>query len=172
MAPIQTSPFEELAEMRQDVHSVMRQAPGWPLLFPWAAEGEEYFIPATDVVEQGGDLIFRLELPGVDPSEDLTVSVEGRRLQISGQRRARGNEKNESYRLQGMCYGKFDRTFTLQDDIDKKAITADYKDGVLEVRVAGGAKSATAPKGTRIPVATDRSATPPVSKSGKKITVK
>ncbi|HEX2986552.1 MAG TPA: Hsp20/alpha crystallin family protein [Chloroflexota bacterium] len=153
------SPIEELAQMRQEIHSAMRQAPGWPVLLPWA-DDDQYFIPAVDVVSRGEDLIFRLELPGVDPTQDVNVSVEGRKLHVSGRRHVDAEQSETAYYFQGMSYGRFDRTFTLQDDINEKAITAEYNNGVLEVKVAGGARRSTTPKGTSIPVKVPEEATP------------
>jgi len=43
------------------------------------------FVPVTDVFERGGDLVLRVELPGVDPTKDVTVSVEGGELVVMQQ---------------------------------------------------------------------------------------
>jgi HSP20 family protein len=159
MTSLPWSPVEELAQMRQEMQAAMRQVPGWPVPVPWA-DDDQYFIPAVDVVSRGEDLIFRLELPGVDPTQDVNVSVEGRKLHVSGRRHRDAEQGTTAYYLQGMSYGRFDRTFTLQEDVDEKAITAEYEDGVLEVKVAGGARRSTTPKGMSIPVTMPEEATP------------
>ena len=41
----------------------------------------------------------------------------------------------ENYYRRERCYGKFERAFTLPENVDADNIKADYKDGVLEVHV-------------------------------------
>src|SRR5690242_17501975 len=47
------------------------------------------FAPAMDVVARNGDLVYRLDLPGIDPAKDLTITAEGDTLAIRGERHDR-----------------------------------------------------------------------------------
>lgn len=87
-------------------------------------------ITVEDYVEQG-TYVLRAELPGIDPDEDVSLTVEGDHLTISGERREETKEKGH----REFHYGAFTRTVTLPAGAKAEDITATYTDGVLEVRV-------------------------------------
>lgn len=74
--------------------------------------------------------VVRADIPGVDPDQDLHVNVDNGRLVVHGERR---EEEREKYRHE-VRYGSFTRTLPLPSGIDVEDITAEYRDGVLEVR--------------------------------------
>ena len=71
-----------------------------------------------------------LDLPGIDRSQ-LEIELEKGRLRISG---ARSVERRES-RPGERPSGRFVRRFEVPGNVDQSAISADYKDGVLTVRL-------------------------------------
>jgi HSP20 family protein len=89
--------------------------------------------------------VIRAELPGLDPDDDIEVTVDGRMLTI---RAERGQEDQGTYRSE-FRYGALARTIRLPVRIDPADITARYDKGVLEVSVPAGHVK---PEGTRIPV--------------------
>jgi len=95
------------------------------------------FSPAAEIVKDGGDAVVRLELPGVDVDNDVTVEVEHGRLVIHGERRDERAEENDGRTLREVRYGSFRRSFALPAHISSEAVTASYDAGVLTVRVAG-----------------------------------
>lgn len=97
-----------------------------PVLAAWS--------PAVDVHEDKGQIILTAELPGV-PLADISISVENNLLTISGERRLEKAKEEDSYHWRERAWGAFRRTFTLPSTVDRDAITAAYKDGVLTVRV-------------------------------------
>ena len=100
---------------------------------PATHRGTDWYAPTTDVVREGDDAVVRVELPGVDVAEDVTVEVDGDRLTVRGERR--DEESGEGFRESR--YGSFRRTFTLPQHVDADAVSASYDAGVLTVRVAG-----------------------------------
>jgi HSP20 family molecular chaperone IbpA len=116
------------------------------------SEEQDRFVPAVDLSTRGDDLLFRVELPGIDPDRDVDVTLEGNTLRIRGQRTAERKEEREGYYFQEIRYGAFDRDFHIPDGITEDDISAEYRDGVLEVRVAGAAKKLEAPIGKHITV--------------------
>lgn len=97
-----------------------------------------------------GTLVVRAELPGIDPDEDVDISVVGGVLRISAEREERTENKDKgSYRSE-FHYGTFTRDITLPEGCRESDITATYADGVLEVRVPVG--QASAPERVTIPV--------------------
>ena len=96
--------------------------------------------------------VIRAELPGLDPDNDIEVTVEGRILTIRAERR---RQDNGAYRSE-FHYGSLARAVRLPAGVDAADITARYDNGVLEVSVPAREVS---PEGTRIPVE-DAAATP------------
>jgi HSP20 family protein len=85
------------------------------------------WIPATDVYEDAREYLLVLDLPGIN-REGLDVSLDDGSLRIRGERAAaEGLHVRRAERPQG----RFVRSFSLPDAVDRGAITADYKDGVL-----------------------------------------
>lgn len=99
------------------------------------------FTPAAETVRDGDDVIVRLELPGLDVSNDVSVEVVESKLVVKGERRDTrpepGEGENATRRLSEIRYGSFERTFGLPGHIGPDAISASYDAGILTVRVAG-----------------------------------
>ena len=90
--------------------------------------------PSCNVSETPEEYRIEAELPGVT-QEDVEVQVENRVLTLRGERREKKEEKGEKYHRVESSYGSFTRSFTLPEDADEEKIFADYKDGLLTVRV-------------------------------------
>jgi predicted unusual protein kinase regulating ubiquinone biosynthesis (AarF/ABC1/UbiB family)/HSP20 family molecular chaperone IbpA len=89
--------------------------------------------------------VIRAELPGLDPDNDIEVTVDGRILTIRAERR---RQDNGPYRSE-FRYGSLARAVRLPARVDAADVTARYDKGVLEVSVP---VRAIKPEGTRIPV--------------------
>jgi HSP20 family protein len=86
--------------------------------------------PAADVYEENGAYTVAVDLPGIDRST-LDIGIEDNRLSIRGNRVAREGLQNRAE-----CpTGKFLRVFSVPSHVDQDAIRAEYKDGVLRVRL-------------------------------------
>ena len=88
--------------------------------------------PAVDIYEQGGDLVLKAELPGVDP-KDVELRIENNVLTLRGDSKVDGEVKKENYHRVERSYGTFSRSFTLPSTVDTVNVKADYKDGVLRI---------------------------------------
>ena len=93
--------------------------------------------PAPIRVEELVDdktLVVRAELPGVDPDQDIEITIDGGYLRIHAQRQEKEEHKDkDSYRSE-FRYGSFSRSIPLPDGVKEEDIKATYADGVLEVR--------------------------------------
>jgi HSP20 family protein len=87
--------------------------------------------------------MIRAELPGLDPDNDIEVTVDGRILTIRAERCQRDKEP---YRSE-FRYGSLARTVRLPARVDAADVTAGYDKGVLEVSVP---VRVVKPEGTRI----------------------
>jgi HSP20 family protein len=101
---------------------------------------------ACEEYEDEGRIVIRAQLPGLDPDEDIDVTVVGGALTINAVRREEHRERAYSE----FFYGKLGRTLTLPPGVDEKAVAATYTDGVLEVTVTLPADRAST--GAKVPV--------------------
>jgi HSP20 family protein len=90
--------------------------------------------PLVDIVEDDKEYLIKAELPEVDKS-NVKVTLERGVLTISGERKAEKEEKGKKYHRIERSYGSFVRSFTLPEDADPNHVSADFKNGVLHVRV-------------------------------------
>jgi HSP20 family protein len=90
------------------------------------------FTPAVNTRE--GDEAYHVEvdLPGVK-KEDININVENNIVTLSGERHTRNELKDDDYYKVESEYGKFERSFSLPENIDVENIQAKTNDGVLEV---------------------------------------
>ena len=139
--------WDEILGLERRVDELMRSFLGTRTFL-----GRTTFVPATDVYERKGDLIVRAELPGVDATKDVKVRVEDGALVITGERHRKEEIQDEDFYRMETSYGVFTRRVPLPEGIDEDTITAEYKDGVLEVLVPKAAKPLETPKPKEIPV--------------------
>jgi len=98
------------------------------------------FEPKVDVTENEKDFVISFELPGVSKS-DVKISLENGQLTISGEKKSFDEERShDSWRRQRR-YGSFNKSFHLGDGVDQKKISAEFSDGILEVKVAKNKES-------------------------------
>lgn len=103
----------------------------------WADSDPIDFMPAAESVREGDDAVIRLEVPGVNVADDVTVELVQNRLVVRGERRDQHAENSEGRSIREIRYGQFERTFALPRHIASDAISASYDAGVLSIRVAG-----------------------------------
>ena len=88
--------------------------------------------PAVDIFEKGDDLVIRAEVPGIERN-DIELNVEDNTLVIRGERKQeQGLDENNVHRLE-RSHGKFVRSFRLPKTVDASKISAEYKNGILQV---------------------------------------
>ncbi|MBI5089791.1 MAG: Hsp20/alpha crystallin family protein [Actinobacteria bacterium] len=83
----------------------------------------------------GDDLVIRAELPGVDPDQDIEVTLDDDVLTVAAERRKEESSTKAGQFRSEFRYGSFRRSIRLPHETDAKAITASYRDGILEVKV-------------------------------------
>ena len=95
------------------------------------------FTPAAEIVRDGEDAVVKLELPGVNVADDVTVEVDRGRLVVRGERRDDRTDEQSGRRLREVRYGTFRRAFRLPEGVTAESVSATYDAGVLSIRVAG-----------------------------------
>ena len=90
------------------------------------------WIPASDVIEREGEFVIMLDLPGIE-RDALDVSINDNRLVVRGERaEEEGARKRRSTRPSGRFLARFG---PLPSTVDHTQIGAEYKDGVLRLRL-------------------------------------
>ena len=90
--------------------------------------------PRVDIVEEPGRFVLYADLPGVDP-QDVEVLMDKGILSIRGERRSELNQQTDRYSRIERRYGIFHRRFALPDSADAEGITANGRNGVLEISI-------------------------------------
>ncbi len=91
--------------------------------------------PAVDVTETENEYHVVADLPGVK-REDLDVSIHDGVLTINAETKYEKEDREEGRLLrQERRYGKFVRSMRVGNDVDAEHIKAEYKDGVLDLRL-------------------------------------
>ncbi|HKZ19084.1 MAG TPA: Hsp20/alpha crystallin family protein [Acidimicrobiia bacterium] len=104
--------------------------------FPRLFEGREFdFRPSIDATRTDGELIIKAELPGIDPAQDMEITVDEDFLMIKGEKSAEKEVKDEDRYVHERRYGKFVRRIPVPEGVSADKVSASYKDGVLTVKV-------------------------------------
>ncbi len=90
--------------------------------------------PAVDIKEEDERFVLKADIPGVDPKE-IDVTMDAGVLTIKGERKHASQEEANGYKRVERSYGTFYRRFSLPDSADAERVTAQGKDGVLEVTI-------------------------------------
>ena len=91
--------------------------------------------PAIDVVDTGDALEVTAEVPGVK-EDDLDVSISGDVLMLKGEKSHDHEEKEENFHRIERRYGRFQRRIPLGFTPENGAVSADFTDGVLKLKIA------------------------------------
>ena len=88
--------------------------------------------PAADVYETEDSFVIALDLPGIERGS-LDVSIDGNRLTVRGERAGEeGHRRGRGNRPSGRFLSRFG---PLPPTVDQKRVAAEYKDGVLRLRL-------------------------------------
>jgi len=123
----QWNPFREMDEMLRGFRNGMpRLATETAALADWA--------PAVDISEKDKEYLVKAQLPGVKKDDVKIVLLNGV-LTVSGERKFEKEEKDEKTHRIESTFGAFTRSFVVPEDVLAEKIGAEYKDGILTVRL-------------------------------------
>ena len=98
--------------------------------------------PKLDISESRKDITVKVEIPGIE-ARDFDVSIDGRRLTISGEKKQEQKEKEETYYRVERSYGYFRRTIDLPAEVDPNKVDASYRRGILKIKLRKSKESKT-----------------------------
>ena len=90
--------------------------------------------PAVDIYEAENEIVLKAELPGIT-KKDVSVEVKDNMLTLKGERFPEAEINEEKYYRKEICFGTFERSFTLQERIQPEQIKATFNNGVLTVKI-------------------------------------
>jgi HSP20 family protein len=124
-------PFRNLASFQEQMNrlfedSLARGRGDESALTAWA--------PAVDIYETEFELVLKADLPDLQ-EEDIDVRVENNMLTIRGERKFERSVSEDNFLRVERAYGSFSRSFSLPNTINPDAIQAEYRNGVLTLRM-------------------------------------
>lgn len=90
------------------------------------------WLPPIDLSETNDKITVKAEIPGIDP-KDIDISIQENTLFLKGEKREEKEEKGKNYYRVERQYGSFSRSVVLPATVDTDKITAECKNGVLEI---------------------------------------
>ena len=125
-------PFDELTSLRESMERLFDD------LFTTRRSGRALapaqWEPAVELFETEGDVVFRAEMPGIDPQQvDVTVTEDT--LTVKGEARTEQEQKGRNYYRRELRYGSFERAVGLPASVQADQAKATCRQGILEVRI-------------------------------------
>ena len=127
-----SDPFREFAQLQDRINRVFTDAYGRSddgLLTSGS------WVPPVDIYQNGDqEVVLKAELPDLT-REDIDITVDKGTLTIKGEKKFNAEVKEESFHRIERRYGSFSRSFSLPATVDPSKVAAEYKNGVLTVRL-------------------------------------
>ena len=139
-----------IQDWANDIEQVFDRFLGKPLAS--MANNNDSFVPSLDIAETEKEYLVHVDLPGVK-SEDVKLEIHEDRLAISGKRHSETKTEGKNFHRIERSSGEFYRTVVLPNTVDHDKVEADFKDGVLNVRLPKSLK--TQPKKIEIRTGTE-----------------
>jgi HSP20 family protein len=136
---VRWEPIRELATLQTEMSRLMNG------IFDSNGRTTQDWVPAADVWETEQELVYALDLPGVD-EEQIAIELHDDTLTVTAERERTPDNSDTGFLRFERRFGTFSRALGVPAGVTEDAVTADYRNGVLEVRVAKPA----APKPRRI----------------------
>lgn len=95
----------------------------------------DWFAPRSEASAMADYYEIKVELPGVT-AEDVDVTVHDNSLTVRGEKQSEHEEAGRDFFFSEREYGAFQRTFRLPPDAASDKIDAEFKDGVLSLKIA------------------------------------
>jgi HSP20 family protein len=135
MAIVRWDPFREVAQLQDRLNQIIGEPAGRN-----GADDEGFmstgdWVPPVDIYADGDqELVLKAELPEMT-LEDIDVSVDNGALTIKGEKKFTNGVKQDRFHRIERRYGTFSRSFSLPQAVDPHKVAAEYKQGVLTVRL-------------------------------------
>ena len=127
-----SDPLKEFAHLQDRINRVFSDSYG---------RGDEglmtsgTWVPPVDIYHNGDhEVVLKAELPDMT-REDIEITVDNGTLTIKGDKKLASDVKEDQFHRIERRYGLFSRSFSLPQTVDTAKVAAEYKNGVLTVRL-------------------------------------
>ena len=127
-----TDPFREFSQLQDRINRAFTDAYGQ------TDEGlmtSGSWVPPVDIFQTGDhEVVLKAELPDLK-REDIGITIDNGTLTLKGEKKFSQEVKDDQVHRIERRYGSFSRSFSLPLTVDATKVAAEYKDGVLTVRL-------------------------------------
>lgn len=134
MAIVRWRPMRDMMNVQDEMNRLFDRFFGKELWDEDEQLSQMNWFPVVDIKENQDEFTVFAELPGMK-KEDVHITFSDGKLVIEGERKKEQEEKEANYHRVERSYGKFCRTFQLPSGIQANKIAADFKDGILKVKL-------------------------------------
>ena len=96
-------------------------------------DSDEWF-PAVNIIDNEKNYDVELAVPGFN-KDDFNIDIEKNVLIISAESKQESEKEEKNYRRKEFSYSKFRRAFIIPENVDEDSIEAQYKDGLLKLKL-------------------------------------
>ena len=129
MLLIRRNPWQENETMQRQMNRLFAES----LLAANQQENRGFLrVPAAEIENAKDAVHLKLEVPGIE-AKDLDVQVTEKAVYISGERKSETKTEEKGNTRSEFHYGKFQRVIPLPASIQNTNVTAEYKDGILNL---------------------------------------
>jgi HSP20 family protein len=125
---VRWEPFREIATLQNEMSRFMNG------LLEGNGRTNEAWVPALDVWETESEIVYALDLPGI-PEDAISVELDDGAVTVSATRERTQEESEERFYRFERRHGSFSRTFGVPHGVTEEDVTANSRDGVLELHI-------------------------------------
>ncbi|MGD2036564.1 MAG: Hsp20/alpha crystallin family protein [Desulfobacterales bacterium] len=133
MAIVRWDPFRDAAALQDRINRIFSESFGHSRDLDDEVSLSDWR-PPVDIYEAADGIVLKIELPGIN-KEDVSVEVKDNVLTLKGERLLDPKIKDDQYYRKERNFGKFNRSFSLQEPVKPDLIKASLKNGVLTLEV-------------------------------------
>jgi HSP20 family protein len=125
MTLVRWEPFREIDSLQREMNRLFDRL---------TVDGETGIdvVPAAELSETPEAFHLKLEIPGME-AKDLDIQVSAESISVTGERKSETKTEEKGITRSEFRYGKFSRTMRLPGRIENGKVTAEYKDGILNL---------------------------------------
>ena len=128
MALVRWNPWREISTLQSQLDRLFDET----LVPATSLERGLLRVPPAEMKETEEAIHLKLEIPGLE-AKDLDVQVTEKAVSISGERKSETKAEENGKTRSEFYYGKFERVIPLPARIQNTNVTAEYKDGILNL---------------------------------------
>ena len=129
MAIVRYNPWHEMNSLQRQLNHLFNDALNGER---WDDFGNWSSFPAAEITEKDDAFHLKLEVPGME-AKDLDIQVMADRVAIAGERKSETTSESNGSTRSEFRYGKFQRVIPLPTRIQNTNVTAEYKNGILNL---------------------------------------